>query len=140
MDATLQSLLNIVKSCDSLQLCTFGLGEYPETRHVMNGMNTDAGDLNLHFLTTVGSPKYEQIRENPHVCLYYYNETNHHACRLFGLIEIVSGNAAREKYWRDDYKRFGYTGASDPKYALLRFIPKQYKFYIGHELHTGDIN
>ena len=47
-----QSLIDVIKSCDSLQLCTFGLDIYPETRHVMNAMNMDITDeLDLHFMT-----------------------------------------------------------------------------------------
>jgi len=134
-----QSIIDLVKSCDNLQLCTFGLSEYPETRHVMNGMNRDISNLDLHFMTTVGSPKYKQIRANPHVCLYYYNADNHHAMRLFGLIEFVSDGVQKNKYWRDDWKHFGYAGANDPKFALLHFIPKEYKFYIGNELKQGEI-
>ena len=55
---SLQSILNIVHACDDLQLATFALEIYPETRHVMNAMNKNVTDLNLHFMTHNNSPKY----------------------------------------------------------------------------------
>ncbi|MCL1902303.1 MAG: pyridoxamine 5'-phosphate oxidase family protein [Alphaproteobacteria bacterium] len=136
---TKKSLIDVIKSCEDLQFCTLGLGAYPETRHVTNAINRDIQDLDLYFMTTVGSPKYRQIRTNPHVCLYYYNPENHHAIRLFGLIEIINDGAIKNKYWRADYKKFGYLGANDPKFALMHFVPKEYKFYIGKDLITGEI-
>ncbi len=135
----LKSVLEIVRSCDDLQLCTFGLGKYPETRHVMNGMNRDATDFNLHFLTNAHSPKHAQIVNNPNCCLYYFNPATRHAVRLFGKMEIINDTHEKEKHWRDEYSRFGYDGWQDPNFALLRFIPSEYKFYIGDNLKTGTI-
>ncbi|MDR0726564.1 MAG: pyridoxamine 5'-phosphate oxidase family protein [Rickettsiales bacterium] len=136
---TLQSILEIVKACDSLQLATISLDGYPETRHVMNGMNTDAIDLNLHFMTNKQSPKYQQLLKNPKVCLYYFNPGNRHAVRLFGEIEIINDTEQKNKYWKDDYKVYGYSGADDANYALLHFVPQEYKFYVGGELKTEKI-
>ncbi len=134
-----KSILDIVRACPDVQFVTNGLGAYPETRHLMNALNADATDLNLYFITTVGTPKYEQLLENPHVCLYYFNPENRHAVRLFGVIEFVVDADVRRKFWRDEYKEFGYTGADDKKMVLMRFVPDEYKFYIGDELKTGKI-
>ncbi|HNY25250.1 MAG TPA: pyridoxamine 5'-phosphate oxidase family protein [Alphaproteobacteria bacterium] len=134
-----QSILEIIKSCDSLQLCTFALETYPETRHIMNAMNSNATDLNLHFMTNKMSPKFAQLQKNSNCCLYYFNPANRHAVRLFGKIEIIDDQNEKTKYWRDDYKVYGYSGAEDKNYALLHFVPKEYKFYAGMELKTGKI-
>lgn len=137
---TLQSILDIVHACDDLQLATFALETYPETRHVMNAMNKNSTDLHLHFMTHDNSPKYQQLLKNPHVCLYYFNPENRHAMRLFGKIEIIIDQSEKEKYWDDDYKSYGYSDANDPHYALLRFIPDSYKYYAGGKMHTGKID
>ncbi len=135
----LQSILDIVRACDSLQLCTFGLGEYPETRHVTNAMNRTTTDLALHFLTGTRTPKYAQIQKNPNCCLYYFNDANRHAVRLFGKIEIINDMNEKHAHWRDEYKKFGYSGPDDAGFALLKFIPMEYKFYIGDEIKNGKI-
>jgi general stress protein 26 len=134
-----QSIIDIIKSCDSLQFCTFALDNYPETRHVMNGMNKKITDLDLHFMTNNKSPKFQQIMKNPNVCLYYYNPETHMSVRLFGQIEVHERPELKNKYWDDSYKAYGYSGAEDLNYALLHFIPKEYKFYLGMELKTGKI-
>ncbi|MBN1281928.1 MAG: pyridoxamine 5'-phosphate oxidase family protein [Alphaproteobacteria bacterium] len=135
-----QSLIDVIKSCDSLQLCTFGLDIYPETRHVMNAMNMDITDeLDLHFMTNNQSPKFAQLSKNPNCCLYYFNPETRFAIRLFGVMEFIDDKNEKLKYWRDDYKVYGYSGGDDERYALLHFIPKKYKFYAGGELKQGDI-
>ncbi len=134
-----ESILKIVRACENLQLATCAFGKYPETRHIMNAMNMGATDLNLHFLTTVGSPKYEQLSQNPHCCLYYFNPENRHAVRLFGKMQFIDDCAERAKYWRDEYAVFGYTDATDDRWVLMRFVPDSYKFYIGTELKSEKL-
>ena len=135
----IKSVIDVVKSCEDVQLCTWRLDGYPETRHVMNAMNTHISDLVLHFLTGFDTPKSAQIRQNPKCCLYYFNPQTRHAVRLFGEIKAVADTGARKKYWRDDYKQFGYTGADDPEYILLEFTPRMYKFYDTTGMKTGLI-
>ena len=96
-------------------------------------------DLVLHFLTGFDTPKFAQIRQNPKCCLYYFNPQTRHAVRLFGEIKAVADTDARKKYWRDDYKQLGYTGADDPEYILLEFTPRMYKFYDTTGMKTGLI-
>lgn len=134
-----KSILDIVHACADVQFVTNGIGAYPETRHLMNALNVDAPDLNLYFITTVGTPKYEQLERDPRVCLYYFNPNNRHAVRLFGVIDFVVDADLRRKFWRDEYKDFGYTGADDKRMVLMHFAPDEYKFYIGDELKTGKI-
>lgn len=136
---TLDSIMEIVRACEDLQLCTFGLGQHPETRHVTNAMNRNATTLNLHFMTSNRSPKFTQLTRNPNCCLYYFNPVNRHAVRLFGKIEFINDIDAKRRYWRDEYSKFGYNNASDKVFTLLRFVPESYKFYIGDEMKTGAI-
>ncbi|MDR2413119.1 MAG: pyridoxamine 5'-phosphate oxidase family protein [Rickettsiales bacterium] len=138
-DEIKKSMTDIIKSCDSLHLCTINLDGYPETRHVMNDMNKETSGFDLHFLTNIKSPKYRQILKNPRCCLYYFNPENRHAIRLFGTIIIVGDQDQKKKYWRDKYESFGYSGANDENYALLQFVPEAYKFYAGNELQTGGL-
>ena len=133
----IQSVIDVVRACPDVQLCTIRMDGYPETRHVMNAMNNDVSTLELHFLTGCDTPKLKQIIQNPKCCLYYFNPENRHAVRLFGEIAPVTDMAIRREYWRDDYKQFGYTGADDPEYTLLKFTPKLYKFYDSDGLKSG---
>jgi len=79
-----------------------------------------------------------QIAANPHVCLYYFNPENRHAVRLFGTMEVTQADAVRRKYWLDTWINFGYKEALDPKFSILVFTPKKYKFY-SPELKEGEV-
>lgn len=139
MNETTKSIIDIIKACDSVQLCTNRLDGYPETRHVMNGMNQNIEAIDLRFLTIKDSPKYLQLQKNNNCCLYYFNPDTRYAVRLFGQMESIDDIKEKEKYWLDRYANFGLTGVNDPQYALLHFIPKMYKFYVGDEMKTGLI-
>ncbi len=134
----IDSVLNVVRSCDDVILATCG-DMSPDVRHLTNALNRGTADLNLYFMTGRGTPKYNQLQQNPHCTLYYFNPTTRHAVRLYGKIEFVVDMAARKKYWRDEYCQFGYGGPEDADFALLRFILAAYKFYVGNELKVGKI-
>jgi len=134
----IDSVLNVVRSCDDVILATCG-DPSPDVRHLTNAMNRDTTDLNLYLMTGRCTPKYNQLQQNPNCTLYYFNPTTRHSVRLYGKIEFVDDMAVRIKYWRDEYKKFGYKGAESDEFILMRFIPNSYKFYIGNELKTGKI-
>ncbi len=135
----IQSIVDIVKSCDDVILATNRLDAFPEARTVMNALNTDVTDLNLHFITNGDSPKMAQLRHNAKCCLYYFNANTRYAVRLFGEMRVIDGLAEKKKYWRDSFRDFGYSGADDTNLTLLEFVPKSYKFYVGNEMKTGLI-
>lgn len=139
MNETIKSIIDIIKSCDSLQLCTIRMDGYPETRHLMNGLNQNIDSIDLHFLTIKDSPKFKQLEKDNKCCLYYFNPDTRYAVRLFGQMESIDDIKEKEKYWQDKYSRFGLDSADDPQFALLHFIPKMYKFYVGDEMKTGLI-
>lgn len=134
----INSVLDVVKSCDDVVLATCGTS-YPDARHLANSMNQNATDLTLYFMTGRDTPKYNQLKQNPNCALYYFNPQTRHSVRLYGKIEFVADMPTRQKYWRDDYKKFGYSGAESDDFILMRFVPASYKFYIGDELKTGNI-
>lgn len=139
INETIKSIIDIIKSCDDVQLCTNRPDGYPETRHVMNGMNQDIESIDLRFLTMKSSPKFKQLQADDKCCLYYFNPKSRYAVRLFGKMENINDVTEKEKYWKDKYSNFGFTGPDDENLALFRFIAKSYKFYIGEEMKTGLI-
>ncbi len=134
----IDSVLNVVRSCDDVILATCG-GVSPDVRHLTNAMNRDAADLNLYFMTGRDTPKYNQLSKNPNCTLYYFNPVTRYSVRLYGEIKFVDDMRIRKKYWRDDYKKFGYNGAESTDFILMHFVPKSYKFYIGNDLKCGNI-
>lgn len=133
----IESIINVVKSCDDTVLSTNRLDGFPEARTIMNALNAETVNLNLHFITDRDSPKMAQLNRDAKCCLYYFNSETRYAVRLFGEMRVVDDMGEKQKYWRDSYREFGYTGAGDANLTLLEFVPKAYKFYVGDEMKTG---
>ena len=68
----IQSIIDIVKSCENAVLATNRLDGHPDVRTIMNALNADITDLHLHFITDADSPKFKQIAHNPKSCIYYF--------------------------------------------------------------------
>ena len=93
----IQSIVDIVKSCEDVILATNRLDEFSEARTVMNALNANATDLNLHFITNDDSPKMAQLRRNAKCCLYYFNANTRYAVRLFGEMRVIDNLDEKKK-------------------------------------------
>lgn len=135
-----QLIIDVIKSCPDLQLCTMCFVEgFPDTRHMSNALNRGLTELELYYMTNKKSYKVEQIIQTPKVCVYYYNPETRHAIRLFGTMIIQENMFIKKKYWNSEFSAYGYTGSDDPNFILLHFVPQFYKFYIGLEQKNGRI-
>ena len=137
-NSEIPALMAVVTACEDVILGTID-GDVPDVRHLTNAMNRAATDLNLFFMTGRDTPKYAQIMESPVCCLYYFNPQNRHVVRLYGQMRVVDDMAVRRAHWRDEYACFGYAGPDSSDFILLQFVPARYKFYVGAEMHTGEI-
>ena len=136
---TTKAILDVVRACDAAQIATVRPDGYPETRHMANMMNRNATDLNLFFMTSRGTPKAAQIQADNKCCLYYYDDATHHSVRLFGTLALIDDEKSRHAHWMDEFAKFGYSGADDPEFILLRFTPHEYKYYDADGLQTGKL-
>lgn len=134
----IETIIDDIKSCDDVVLATCG-AIYPDARHLTNAMNRGINKLDLFFMTGHDTPKYNQLKNNSHCTLYYFNSQTRHAVRLYGNMEFIDNMDVRRKYWRDEYKKFGYSGPESADFILMHFVPNSYKFYIGNEIKTGNI-
>lgn len=135
-----ESIIKIIKSCESAQFCTHGSNEYPETRFIANYINQDRDDFPLYFITHHSSHKIEQITKNQNICLYYFNPNTRMAITLFGIAKEKTDKDSKDKFWRDDWKNYGFKEKTEKEYVIIEFVPKVYKFYInGNEEQTGTI-
>lgn len=132
------AILSVVLECDAAILATCDV-KFPDVRHVSNIMNKKTKSLDLFFMTSSDSPKYEQLRHNSACALYYFDEKSRHAVRLYGNMEFVNDTALRKEHWRPEFSKFGYGGPENPDFILMRFVPHSYKYYIGLDMKTGTL-
>ena len=62
------------------------------------------------------------------------------AVRLYGQINLHNSQDLKTKYWNDNWQVYGYIDETDPKYSILEFVPKSYKFYAGQTEFNGEID
>ena len=134
-----QSFINIIRSCDDVILATHRLDAYPDARTIINIFNHEITDLDLHFFTSTKWKTSNQIKQDEHVCLYYFNPVTRMSLRFFGTIIIVDDMREKQNRFMPEIKRFGITGFDDTTYLFLRFIPKGYKYYIGFTEYAGVV-
>ncbi len=142
MEDIKKNILNVITTCETAQFCTFTLNAYPETRMLANVINknkNDINDLTLFFMTNINSNKISQIKNNNNVCIYYFNPETRHSMTLFGIAEIIVSQEEKSKFWNDSWKNFGYSGKDDKNYCIIKFTPKQYKFYISDKEKSGNL-
>lgn len=140
MTKTINAILDVVRACDAVQMATLRNDGYPETRDMTNMMNRGTTDLNLMFMTSRSTPKARQLMRNDKCCLYYYDAKTHYSVRLFGALELIDDEKARHEHWMPEFAKFGYSGADDAEFVLLRFTPHEYKYYDANGLQSGKLN
>ena len=133
----IESVFDVVKSCDATVLVSFGEDGYPDARDVTNIMNKNNRTTDLYFMTGRGTPKYKQLSQNPKCCLYYFNPSTRYSVRLYGEMHFITDKNIRQQHWSDDYRAYGYGGAGDSEFILMKFVPHAYKYYIGSEQKQG---
>lgn len=137
------NLLSVIKSCDTVQFCSFGLNSYPETRTIANKINKESksNELELYFITNINSHKIEQIRKNNNICLYYFNQDTRKALTLFGIATEVIDKKTKDTFWNDTWKMYGFQNKDDKNYTVIKVTPKIYKYYVGQmNEKTGNID
>jgi len=75
----------------------------------------------IWFSTSVKSEKIKEIRLNPKVVLYGYDQHSMAELRLFGRIEMLSDIDSRKKIWKEEYLKYWPDGIHSPDLTVLKF-------------------
>jgi len=130
-------------------LTTLNYESLPETRAMLNLRNRSLypnlidffkdhdDDFFIYFSTNTSSPKVEQIKNNPNVCVYFSNPDEYKGCMLSGKINIVDDLNIKNSLWQDNWSIYYPGGKTDNDYTILELKPKLLKVY--HQLGTFTI-
>ena len=129
---SLKYIGDFIKKCDTAFLSTLNLNGVPEARALANRINGNVSNdkIELYFTTFGNSPKIEQIKKNNDASIYYYTIDDMRSITLFGKVEVVNDKVLKDKLWRDEFKNYYPKGKDDELYAILKFTPTSYKYYI----------
>lgn len=106
---------------------------YPE---FTNFYNKQDNKYILYFSTNTSSSKIEHIKENPKISVYFCDPEDFKGVMFGGAIEIVEDMDIKREFWLDRSKRYYPKGLEDPDYTILRFTPKNARFY--YKLHQAQ--
>jgi general stress protein 26 len=91
----------------------------------------DAGaDGDLWFITSVDSPKAEEIRTDQHVAASFQSKSRY--LSITGRAEIVRDPARIRSLWNESYKAWFPKGADDPSIALVHLIALRGEYWDSH--------
>ncbi|MFW9818436.1 MAG: pyridoxamine 5'-phosphate oxidase family protein [Candidatus Thorarchaeota archaeon] len=83
----------------------------------------------LYFSTNTSSSKIGHIKENPKISVYFCDPEDFKGVMFGGDIEIVENMDIKREFWLDRSRRYYPKGLEDPDYTILRFKPKNARFY-----------
>jgi general stress protein 26 len=123
-DTLLTSAREIIMNAGYCGLSTNGADGYPHIRT----MDAFAPDENMvvWFGTNPLSRKVSEIKNDPHVSIYYADQQGTGYAVISGIAEIVNDKAEKQKHWKEEWTRF--YPDRDKSYTLIRVQPVRIDF------------
>lgn len=100
-------------------LTTIGSTGYPHTR-VMDPFKPD-DNMVIWLGTNRYSRKVREIRDNPKVDLFYYDNQGTGYVSITGTAYVIDDSLKKAEYWKPEWERF-YKDKKD--YILIRVVPE----------------
>lgn len=119
----------ITKLIESSDLCFLGSvteAGYPMIRAMLKPIKVEENRFYLH--TNTSSRKVQQFLDNAKACLYFYNPLTFTGVTLMGEMEVVSKEAEKQAFWRDEYQIYYEKGGGLPDFTVLKFTGKTGSF------------
>ncbi len=133
--------LQLMQAVPFVFVATVGPGQEPDIRAMNNlktadllagwpeGLQRHRKDFVTFLSTLTSSRKMAQLRENPAASLYYCQTEFWKGLTLEGKLEEVLDQEIKQALWQQDWTRYYPGGVSDPSYSILRFVPRQARYY-----------
>lgn len=137
MSATQQqhtSLRELTSGKKVVGFVTIGEDGIPNTRAMMT--QEPAPDMDLWFVARLDSEKVDELRKNPKVGLYYYDEQDWSYVSVGGTVEVIQDQARFKQYWKETWRRWFPNGPDDPNAVLLKVDPEVVTCEEGNESVT----
>ncbi len=83
----------------------------------------------IYFSTNTSSSKIDHIKENPKVSVYFCDTEQFKGVMFGGEIEVIDDMEIKRQFWLDRSVSYYPKGLEDPDYTILRFNPKDARFY-----------
>jgi general stress protein 26 len=113
-----RSVQDLIKGHEVVGFITIGEDGMPNCRAMMT--QEAEPDMDLWFATRMDSQKVDELRKNPKVGLYYYNQQDWSYVSIGGTVEVIQDRERFKRYWKDSWRRWFPKGPDDPEAVLLK--------------------
>jgi general stress protein 26 len=126
-----EHLYDLLKGFDTAMLVTYPTGGPAHARPM--AVAELRPDVDTYFVTSIDSPKIEEIEENPSVTLTFQSATQF--ASLSGRVQVVRDRALIERFWKAAWKAWFPQGRDDPTITLLKFDAERGEYWDDSGLH-----
>ena len=81
------------------------------------------------FTTNTSSMRAAQYRENPKVCVCFYDKRFFRGIMLKGTMKILEDAGTKEMIWRGGDELYYPGGVTDPDYCVIKFTAQSGRYY-----------
>lgn len=143
----------IIEKSDAAVFSTVNEKGFPESRALLNLANKkkyprlvgkalliEGNRITLYFTTNTSSRKVLQLRKNQKSSLYFCIPGKFLGAGLCGEMIEVTDQKIKEDFWQTGWRIYYHKGASDPDYALIKFVSEDIRSWSHSAEHTFSIH
>ena len=119
-DAAIAAARTIMAKARYATLVTLGPDGAPQARIV--DPFAPEGEMTIWAATIAGSRKVTEVRANPDVSLLYFDTEARGYVTVSGKAEVVTAQAEKLRYWKDDWSAFYRDRNRGDDYVLLKVV------------------
>lgn len=132
-----ERFFKIVEAIEFPLLLTNGEDGYPQARpmHLIQRERAT-----LWFATSRASRKAGQIAADPRVTVMFVESGRFNYASLHGRAQIVTDEALRRRFWREEWREEWPEGPADPDYVLIKVVGENGSYYYGDTDESGAVS
>ncbi len=144
----IEDVVGIIEKSEAVVFSTVNEKGYPESRALLNlankqlypkiagkALNIDGNRITLYLSTNTSSRKIMQMRTNPKTSLYFCIPEKIRGAGLCGIMTEITDQKVKDDFWQPGWEIYYHEGASDPDYALIKFVSEDIRSWYNSAEH-----
>ena len=82
-----------------------------------------------YFSTNTSTKRVQQFLANPKASVYYCNNLLFKGALFTGMMEVLTDDETKARFWEKGDEKYYPLGATDPDYCILRFTAETVNYY-----------
>jgi general stress protein 26 len=132
--AILTAAREVIQNSEKCAFITLDKKGYPQVR-TMDAFEPE-DDFTVWMATNPNSRKVDQIKNDPHVTLYYSDKNENGYVSIYGIAELVNDQAEKDNRWKEAWKDF-YPDRKE-NYLLIKVTPTRLEVINYNKGINGD--